>query len=314
MGAFIYVQAFCKAFFRVNLLSLFCSPLFSLLFPLLFCALFSLAVLASATPPAQAQDTIPLDALFGVEEDAYLGAEEHDESSDTENDSAKDPLEGVNRVSYGFNRALDAMLLRPAAKAWNFLIPEPIDNAARNFVSNWKLPFSALSSLLAGDGAGAADTTERFLLNTTIGVFGFADPATSMGFPRCDEDLGQTFGVWGAGEGAYLVLPILGPSGVRDGAGTVGEFLLPDAQEETLEALKVKEDNREAIQWSTIGVDAVQTRASLLDVTDHIDATSLDPYITTRSLYRQNRKARIAETCRDYVLDFRARQATEKAE
>ena len=281
---------------------------------------FFLAVLSAVlfilapTERARAQDTIPLDALFGVEEDAYLGAEEYDEASEPEDDSAKDPLEGINRVSYGFNRALDAMLFRPVAKVWKAVIPEPIDNVARNFVSNWKLPFSALSSLLAGDGAGAADTTERFLLNTTIGFFGFADPATSMGFPRCDEDLGQTFGVWGAGEGAYLVLPILGPSGVRDGAGTVGEFLLPDAQEETLEALKVKEDNREAIRWSTIGVDAVQTRASLLDVTDHIDATSLDPYVTTRSLYRQNRAARVAETCRDYVLDFRARQSTEKAE
>ena len=125
-----------------------------------------------------------------------------------------------------------------------------------------------------------------------------------MGYPLCDEDLGQTFGAWGMGDGAYLVLPIFGPSGVRDGAGRVGEILLPDAQEETLEELKVKEDNREAIQWTTVGVGAVQTRASLLEVTDHIDATSLDPYVTTRSLYRQKPRGGDCRTLRRFCARF----------
>ena len=280
---------------------------FLLLFSVLFFSL-ALATAEAARAQSASADEIPLDALFGAED--Y--GESYEEGQDLEGDNDGDPLEGINRVSYGFNRGLDAVLLRPLAKLWNFFIPDPVDKVARNFVSNWTLPFSAFSSLLAGDGAGAADTTERFLLNTTVGIFGFADPATSMGYPLCDEDLGQTFGAWGMGDGAYLVLPIFGPSGVRDGAGRVGEILLPDAQEETLEELKVKEDNREAIQWTTVGVGAVQTRASLLEVTDHIDATSLDPYVTTRSLYRQNRAAEIAERCGDFVRDFRVRQKAEK--
>ena len=239
-------------------------------------------------------DEPSLDDLFGVDESDQTDSE--DGATDS---GANDPLEGLNRVVYGFNKGLDALILKPVARLWRFLVPEPVDRVAHNFVSNWKLPVSALSSLLAADGTGAAVTTGRFLVNTTVGGFGLGDPATQMGLPLCEEDLGQTFGVWGVGEGAYVVLPLLGPSGVRDTTGTVGEFLLPDAQEESLEALKVKEDNREAVVWGTRGVDAVRTRAELLEFTDELEATSLDEYVRVRSFYRQNRAWRVEESCGD---------------
>lgn len=196
---------------------------------------------------------------------------------------AHDPIEGVNRAVFGFNQFVDRILLNPVAEGYNYL-PSFARNRVYNVMENLEAPVVFANSILQGDPQNTFVTFWRFVFNSTFGVLGMFDMATEFGMPpRHDEDFGQTLGVWGVGNGPYLMLPIIGPSNLRDAPSRVVDiFMSPWTY-----AL----DSNETI---IIGVvDAVDTRARLDGVIDQVNETSLDPYATFRSLYLQRRDAEI---------------------
>lgn len=127
-----------------------------------------------------------------------------------------DPFESFNRMTYSFNSTLDKTILRPVAKGYDTITPKPIKTGFSNFFSNLDEIPTILNGLLQGKFSNAFSDTGRFLINTTLGLAGFIDVATDLGFEQNDEDFGQTLGVWGIDSGPYLVLPLLGPSSTRD--------------------------------------------------------------------------------------------------
>ena len=137
-----------------------------------------------------------------------------------------DPIEPVNRAIFSFNMFLDRYLLEPVARAYRFVTPEAARRSVANFLANLRSPVIFANDALQGERERAGITLGRFMINTTLGVAGLFDPATSFGYPRHDEDFGQTLGVWGVASGPYLMLPLLGPSNGRDTVGKVGDYFI----------------------------------------------------------------------------------------
>jgi phospholipid-binding lipoprotein MlaA len=131
-----------------------------------------------------------------------------------------DPLEGLNRRVYKFNAQADRYVLLPIVDAYEFIVPLVLRDRVSDFFSNLATPITLANQLLQLKFAEAGKTVLRFGANATFGMFGLVDIATAMGLPKYDEDFGQTLGYWGVDTGSYVVLPILGPSNVRDAAGT----------------------------------------------------------------------------------------------
>lgn len=191
-----------------------------------------------------------------------------------------DPLEKVNRATHAFNDALDRMLARPVAKAYKKVVPEPARNAVSNFVTNLEYPTTALNSALQGKFRDAGTDTLRFLVNSTIGVGGLADPATKFGLPANDEDFGQTLGVWGVPSGPYLVLPFLGPSTLRDAPARV-----PDRYTNARHYIGDGTQTEVAL----LGLDVLDQRTELL-AADNALRQAYDPYALVRDAYLQRRE------------------------
>jgi phospholipid-binding lipoprotein MlaA len=203
---------------------------------------------------------------------------------------ARDPWEGLNRATFEFNDGFDKALLRPVAEGYRFVLPSFARNAVSNFFSNLNDPWVALNQLMQGKVERAIDDLGRFVWNSTFGLLGLIDVATDMGLPKHKEDFGQTLAVWGVDFGPYLVIPILGPSSVRDGAGLVADAFayLPWQIPKWADF-----DHRVTWQWSLTGLDLVQTRASLLDATDLLEEAALDRYAFLRNAYFQRRRSLI---------------------
>lgn len=193
-------------------------------------------------------------------------------------DEPADPLEPVNRGVYKFNRAADTYVLRPVARTYKSYFPDEIRRGFSNFLDNLFYPTTIVNDVLQLKPAQAGKDLGRFLLNTTVGLLGFLDVAAPLGLPRNDEDLGQTLGRWGVGEGWYLMLPLLGPSTNRDLLGRLGDGVTssPTAYVDLYPSLAIS------------GADAIDTRAKLLDADKFLDE-QLDPYIFIRTTYLQNR-------------------------
>jgi len=193
----------------------------------------------------------------------------------------KDPYEGVNRKVFAFNDTLDTYALKPVATAYNKVIPSPIRTGVHNFFGNFSDAWSAVNQLLQGKPADAGSMTLRVLTNTTIGIGGLFDPATSLGLERKSEDLGQTLGRWGLEPGPYLVLPLFGSSDIRDG------IALP-ADSYVSPALLV------STTWQKIGVDTVgviDARAGLLGASQMLDELAFDRYTFMRDAYITRRRS-----------------------
>jgi len=194
-----------------------------------------------------------------------------------------DPIEPFNRVMFEFNRGLDTLFLRPAATLYRGLVPPPIQDLVSNFLNNLKTPVVLLNDLLQGESERAMNTLSRFAINTTVGVLGFGDPATDMGYPDHSEDFGQTLASWGMGEGPYLVLPILGPSNPRDAVGKVVDVLTDPVWH------YAQNTDKEYIPNERFVAEAIDFRAANMEAIDDLEKTSLDYYAAVRSLYRQVR-------------------------
>ena len=134
-----------------------------------------------------------------------------------------DPWQGFNLKVFAFNETLDEYIAKPVAEGYQAITPQPVDNSITNFFSNLEDVLIIFNDLLQLKMAQAASDTGRVLVNTTVGFFGLFDVASKIGLPKHNEDLGQTLGYWGVGSGPYLVLPVLGPSTLRDAFGTGGE-------------------------------------------------------------------------------------------
>lgn len=189
-----------------------------------------------------------------------------------------DPLIGMNQVFYGLNDVVDKAFVEPLADAYVAYIPGKIRTSISNFFDNLAYLGVVINDILQGKFENALKDTGRFTVNSTVGIAGLFDPATSIGLERHEEDFGQTLGVWGVGEGAYVVLPAMGPSSLRDIPGVAMGFftnLLYYAEPGVLGPL--------------LALHVIDYRAELLDVTHKRDESMLDPYVFTRDLYRQRR-------------------------
>lgn len=196
-------------------------------------------------------------------------------------DEPADPLEGINRPIFKFNRTADKYVLRPVAKGYVNWTPVEIRGWVGNFLDNLFYPTTIVNDFLQGKLAQGGKDTGRFLMNSTIGLVGFLDVATRVGLPANDEDLGQTFGSWGFGEGWYLMLPLLGPSNNRDLLGTVGDmFTSPTHYMDSEPSLAIN------------GAAVIDKRAGLLDADRYLDE-SLDPYVALRTAYLQKRQSKV---------------------
>ncbi len=189
-----------------------------------------------------------------------------------------DSLEGASRVSYDVNDSLDKSILQPIAKGYARYTPKPVRLGVTNFFDNISYLNVILNDLLQGKFGQALSDSGRFAVNTTVGVLGLFDVATSLGLEEHDEDLGQTFGAWGAGEGTYLVLPFFGPNSLRDA---------PDLA--TSSYLNPLFYLTSSITIPLAVLNVVNGRANLLEASAVRDEAALDPYTFTREAYRQQR-------------------------
>jgi phospholipid-binding lipoprotein MlaA len=196
-----------------------------------------------------------------------------------------DPLEPVNRAIFKFNDTLDVWVLEPVAKGWNFIVPGGMQQSLDNFFENLRFPVVFVNSVLQAKPAAAGTALGRFTINTLFGVVGLFDPAQAAGLQRVDEDFGQTLGRWGLGGGPYLVLPLLGPSNVRDGVG-----LGVDAVTRVWPYFVEPE-----VVWAVTGINVVNTRSLYLDVVRDAKRDSLDYYSAVRDAYLQRRADLIAD-------------------
>ena len=196
----------------------------------------------------------------------------------------KDPLQAYNRVMFAFNEQADQYALKPVAKAYRFITPKPVQFVVGNFFSNLGDLWTGFNNLLQGKGKAAASDTARFFVNSTLGFLGFADVATEMGLEKHNEDLGQTLGWWGVPSGPYFVIPLLGPSTIRDATSR-----LVDAYGQPY----MWQDGHEALKWSLWTVDKVHTRASLLDAEGALNDAALDKYTLMRDGWLARRRNQV---------------------
>lgn len=201
-----------------------------------------------------------------------------------------DPLEPTNRVLFSVHQGIDQAVLQPVARGYRAVVPQPVRTGIRNALGNLRSPVIFINDALQGEGGRARDTLARFMLNSTIGVAGIFDVAASMGLPGHTEDFGQTFATAGVPEGPFLFIPVLGPSNPRDltgfGAGIAAN---------PFTYLTFGSDAANyAYDYGTATATVVDTREGLLDPIDEVNRTSLDPYATLRSAYRQLRAREIS--------------------
>lgn len=201
----------------------------------------------------------------------------------------KDPLEGVNRGIYKFNDVTDKAVFKPVAKGYKAVAPTPVRIGINNFFNNLRSITSILNNLLQFKFANAFSETGRFVINSTFGIAGFIDVAGMDNVPVHKEDFGQTLGHWGVDNGAYLVLPFLGPSTVRDTTGLVFDSVTTDPITYTHNIGEIRLHNQlRAAQF-------IDKRTELLDATDIVDEASLDPYAFMRDAYLQHRASAVQD-------------------
>jgi phospholipid-binding lipoprotein MlaA len=207
-----------------------------------------------------------------------------EEELDDQEIEIADPLEGFNRLMFGLNDTLYFLIFKPCAETCKAVVPEPARIGVRNFFQNIGTPVRYVNCLLQGKGQSADIELRRFLVNTTVGVLGFGDPARDQyGLEPTWEDLGQTLGVYGMDSGFYIVWPIFGPSTVRDSLGMVGDAFLNPV--------------RYVDPWETsftISATRVVNESSFhIDEYEEFKASFLEPYVAMREAYVQHREEKI---------------------
>ncbi len=198
--------------------------------------------------------------------------------------SLADPWEPFNRKVFAFNEGLDRAVLKPVATTYQRHTPNVVQAGVGNFVSNLRDVWSAVNLFLQFKPRAGLEMSARVLLNSTLGIYGLIDLATPAGLDRQTEDLGQTLGRWGVGSGPYLVLPVLGPSTLRDTTA----YLVGDRRGDVLGEL-----NPVSHRNAAIGLRVVDQRARLLSAGNTVDAIALDRYGFVRDAYLQRRRYQV---------------------
>lgn len=212
----------------------------------------------------------------------------------SEGQYVSDPWEGFNRAMFSFNDGLDTYALKPLAKGYQAVTPDVVETGVNNFFENLSDVGGTVNALLQGKPDAAVENFARFAFNTTIGLGGVFDVATPMGITKHEEDFGQTLAAWGVGAGPYVVLPLFGPSTVRDGVG-----LIPDALVDP-----VNEVDHVRTRNSLIGLRIIDSRAQLFAAEELL--TGDDRYVAVRDAYLQRREYQVndGEIEADYDNDF----------
>lgn len=195
-----------------------------------------------------------------------------------------DPLEPVNRAVFTFNQYADTYVLEPTAKAYRYVTPTPVRRSVLNFLYNLRTPVVFANDLLQGERERAGISLSRFMINSTLGVFGLFDAASAFGYTQHWEDFGQTLGVYGVPDGPYLMLPLLGPSNPRDLVGRVGDWFLDPINQCCIDTGE---------RYVIFGTTAIGEREANIETVDDLKANSIDLYATVRTIYAQKRAADI---------------------
>ena len=209
------------------------------------------------------------------------------------NKPVKDCFESVNRTTFALNQGLDKIIFKPVAKTYRAL-PSPIRTGTNNVLVNLSSLITIPNNVLQGEFKTAGVNTGRFAINTTVGILGIFNVAKKMGFSEYEkEDYGQTLGVWGVGAGCYVVLPIIGPSTIRDTAGSFINIMGGDPYYNVS-----AHGNNQYLDRSdymlTKTITAIDFRAKNLETLDNLEKNSMDFYASVRSLYLQDRQRKIA--------------------
>ena len=209
--------------------------------------------------------------------------------SPKETAEVSDPIEPVNRFIFGFNDILDKVLIEPLAKGYNAVLPNFVRDSIQSFMRNLSSPLIIANNLLQGNIGDAGIATGRFVINSTVGILGLVDVAKANGLNYKSEDFGQTLAVWGVGDGFYLVLPVLGPSTLRDTAGL--------AVDGYADPVRIVSDNtdKDWIYYTREGVEGLDNRSRLIKAVDDLRRNNLDYYAAVRSAYHQKRVSLIRD-------------------
>ena len=212
----------------------------------------------------------------------------------------KDCFEKLNRATFALNQSLDKAIIKPIAKSYRNL-PNPIQSGTKNAVNNLSNLITIPNNVLQGDVKTAIINTGRFVLNTTVGLLGTIDVANKMGFPKYEkEDYGQTLGAWGFGPGCYIVLPVLGPSTIRDTAGSFTNVIGGDP----FYNASIHGNNEflsEGLFLTTKALNGIDFRANNIESFDNLEKNSLDFYASVKSLYLQDRENKIKNNKRGNI-------------
>ena len=193
----------------------------------------------------------------------------------------RDPFESYNRAMYTFNESVDKAVLRPVAQTYRDYTPDAVQTGISNFFDNIGDLNVMVNNLLQFKFEAAVSDFGRILWNSTVGIFGLIDVASHMGLQKHDEDFGQTLAVWGVPDGPYFVLPLLGPSTIRDTVGLVGDIYV--------DPLFQFEDEGN-IYWGAVIVRFIDRRADLLSASRVLEQAAIDPYVFVRDAYLQHRR------------------------
>ena len=221
-------------------------------------------------------------------------------SKKEQSNKIKDCSEKLNRVTFSFNQGLDKAIIKPLAKSYRKL-PDPIQKGTSNAVKNLSTLITIPNNVLQGDVKTAMINTGRLVVNTTVGLLGVIDVANKMGFPKyIKEDYGQTLGTWGVGPGCYVVLPVLGPSTLRDTAGSFANVVGGDPWYNA----SVHGNNEflsERVYIGSKALSGIDFRSDNLESFDNLEKNSVDFYASVRSLYLQDRENKIENNQRGNV-------------
>ena len=225
---------------------------------------------------------------------AIAGSDGEVEISSKKNNNpvVKDCFESVNRGIFAFNQGLDKVIFKPLAKGYRVL-PQPIRSGTSNIINNLGNVVTIPNNILQGQIMDASMNSLRLIINTTLGIAGIFDVASYYGIQKLEkEDYGQTLGTWGVGEGCYFILPVLGPTTVRDSIGSLANVVGGDAWYNMTVANDTQYFN-EADYYLSRVVSGVDFRAKNLESFDSLENTSIDLYASIRSLYLQDRQRKI---------------------
>ena len=238
--------------------------------------------------------------IISIISTAAIAGSDGDLELNKKSETTKDCFEPLNRASFALNQGLDKAIFKPVAKGYRAL-PVPIKKGTGNFLNNLSSLITIPNNVLQGDLKSAGINTGRLVVNTTIGVLGIFDVASNMGFPEyVKEDYGQTLGTWGVGPGCYLVLPVLGPSTIRDTAGMFINIMGGDPYYN----ISVNGNNEfldGKFYAATKMVSAVEFRAANIDSLDNLEKNSVDFYASVKSLYTQDRENKIKNSQRGSI-------------